>query len=92
MTAGQIRDITALDVTEELVCQRIREASLKNLTAVQNPLLSGDGKRTGFLSYRPFNNRHVAECRFKRRIHSLYRAESENEGELPSSHDVRNIP
>lgn len=43
MAAGQIRDFIGLDVTDELVCQRLCEAKL-NENAAQKALLSSDAK------------------------------------------------
>lgn len=47
VTAGQVRDIIDLDVSDKLVHQRFREAGLKNQNAAQKPLLSADVKVKG---------------------------------------------
>lgn len=45
MTAGQFRDTLALNVSGELVWQRLREADLRHRSAAQKPLLSDIAKR-----------------------------------------------
>ncbi|KAH9361479.1 hypothetical protein HPB48_004578 [Haemaphysalis longicornis] len=44
MTAGQIREAAGLDVSDELVRSRLREAGLRNQVAAQKPLLSAVNK------------------------------------------------
>lgn len=79
MAAGQIRDVIDLDLSVELIRQRLREAGLKNQDVAQEPLLFADSKakRLAFeKGLRSFNHRRLEECFFYKQKHSPHAAES----------------
>lgn len=69
-TSGQIRDVTGLGVSDEMVSQWVSEAGLKHQIAAQKTLLSVDAKARRFAFAQglcPLDHRRPAECCFHKR-------------------------